>query len=68
MLALSADKTTVSRLITVIERIPPEVIEAIGPAPAIGRDRWVELAAAFQKQPLPDLDRRLASAAFQVGS
>ncbi|WP_202397207.1 plasmid partitioning protein RepB [Teichococcus coralli] len=67
MLALSADKTTVSRLITVVERIPASVVEAIGPAPRTGRDRWVELAAAFQKQPLQELDKRLASAAFQVG-
>jgi ParB family chromosome partitioning protein len=50
MLALSADKTTVSRLITVMQRIPDAVIEAIGPAPATGRDRWVELAAAVQKE------------------
>ncbi|WP_419899195.1 plasmid partitioning protein RepB [Roseomonas sp. USHLN139] len=49
MLALSADKTTVSRLITVVERIPAAVIDAIGPAPATGRDRWVELASLIQK-------------------
>lgn len=67
MLALSADKTTVSRLITVIERIPAEVIEAIGAAPGIGRDRWVELAAAFHRNPPQDLSGRLASAAFRVG-
>ncbi|MFZ6765248.1 plasmid partitioning protein RepB [Pseudoroseomonas sp. WGS1072] len=67
MLALSADKTTVSRLITVVQRIPAAVIAAIGPAPRTGRDRWVELAAAFQRQPLQDLDERLASAAFRAG-
>lgn len=53
MLALSADKTTVSRLITVIERIPEAVIDAIGPAPGTGRDRWVELAVLFQKHGTP---------------
>jgi ParB family transcriptional regulator, chromosome partitioning protein len=47
MLALSADKTTVSRLITVVDRIPARWIDTIGPAPATGRDRWVELAALF---------------------
>ncbi len=54
MLALSADKTTVSRLITVIERIPEEVIEAIGPAPATGRDRWVDLAGLFHQLGTPE--------------
>jgi ParB family chromosome partitioning protein len=50
MLALSADKTTVSRLITVVQRVPAEIVEAIGPAPATGRDRWVDLSNAFHKQ------------------
>jgi ParB family chromosome partitioning protein len=49
MLALSTDKTTVSRLVTVVQRIPAGVIDAIGPAPGTGRDRWVELANGFQQ-------------------
>ncbi|MFC3127355.1 plasmid partitioning protein RepB [Pseudoroseomonas globiformis] len=62
MQALSADKTTVSRLITVVQRIPSEVIDAIGPAPATGRDRWVELASAFQNDGAPsDWQDRLAT-------
>ena len=50
MQALSTDKTTLSRLITVVQRIPAPLIDAIGPAPSTGRDRWVELAAAIQSQ------------------
>jgi ParB family chromosome partitioning protein len=50
MLALSADKTTVSRLITVIERVPADIVNAIGAAPATGRDRWVELANLIHRQ------------------
>jgi ParB family chromosome partitioning protein len=50
MLALSADKTTVSRLITVIERVPTDIVNAIGPAPATGRDRWVELANLIHRK------------------
>lgn len=66
MLALSADKTTVSRLITVVQRIPTEVIDAIGPAPGTGRDRWVELANAFhQGQPPQDLDKQLGGVNFR---
>jgi ParB family chromosome partitioning protein len=46
--ALSADKTTVSRMISVTTRIPPIIVDGIGPAPGTGRDRWVELSNAFQ--------------------
>ncbi len=42
--ALHMDKTLISRLLSVAERIPVELIEAIGSAPAIGRDRWLALA------------------------
>lgn len=65
MLALSADKTTVSRLITVIERIPATVVDAIGAAPATGRDRWVELANLFRQDAAEGLSQMLEGAAFQ---
>lgn len=44
MAALSVDKTSLSRLISSAVKIPHILIEAIGPAPKAGRDRWVELA------------------------
>lgn len=47
MSALSADKTTVSKMLSVINRIPKAVVDAIGPALAIGRDRWHDLATRF---------------------
>ncbi len=48
MAALAVDKTTCSRLISTIRRIPKDLVEAIGPAPKTGRDRWVELAAKIK--------------------
>lgn len=67
MRALSVDKTTVSRLISVVSRIPAEVIDAIGPAPATGRDRWVELANHFREEKAPpSLASLLTSSAFLV--
>ena len=42
--ALHIDKTAVSRMLSVVDRTPLEVIEAIGAAPGIGRDRWLKLA------------------------
>jgi ParB family transcriptional regulator, chromosome partitioning protein len=49
MSALAVDKYGLSRMISVTMRIPLPVIDAIGPAPGIGRDRWVELAEHFQE-------------------
>ena len=67
MQALSADKTTISRLVTVVQRIPGTVVDAIGPAPGTGRDRWVELAALFhQGRPPEDLAARLQRPAFRA--
>jgi ParB family chromosome partitioning protein len=47
MSALSADKTTVSKMLSVVNRIPKRVMALIGPALAIGRDRWHELSTRF---------------------
>ena len=46
--ALSVDKTTISRMISVATRIPAVIVDAIGPAPGTGRDRWVELSNTYQ--------------------
>lgn len=43
MAALNVDKAALSRLIALAVRVPPNIIEAIGPAPAFGRVRWHEL-------------------------
>ena len=45
---LSMDKTLISRLLSVAERVPFEVIHVIGAAPSIGRDRWLALADAIE--------------------
>jgi len=37
----------VSKMLSVINRIPKAVVEAIGPALAVGRDRWHDLATRF---------------------
>jgi ParB family transcriptional regulator, chromosome partitioning protein len=49
MSALAVDKTWVSRMISITKRIPPAVIDAIGPAPGAGRDRWMDLATRFEE-------------------
>ena len=42
--ALAANAASVSKMLSVTARIPRDLIEAIGPAPGIGRERWVELS------------------------
>ena len=42
--ALHMDKTLISRMLSVAERVPVALIEAIGSAPGVGRDRWLALA------------------------
>ncbi|RYG70681.1 plasmid partitioning protein RepB [bacterium] len=49
ILALTANASSVSKMMSVTERIPLSVIEAIGAAPAIGRERWVELSLLVGK-------------------
>ncbi|MGF6160138.1 ParB family chromosome partitioning protein [Ensifer sp. KUDG1] len=44
MSALGVDKAALSKMISVVRRLPIALIEAIGPAPSIGRRRWFELA------------------------
>jgi ParB family transcriptional regulator, chromosome partitioning protein len=49
MAALSIDKTTVSKMLSVVNRIPKTVRAGIGPALTIGRDRWHDLATRFDE-------------------
>jgi ParB family transcriptional regulator, chromosome partitioning protein len=48
MSALSVNKTVVSKMASVTNQIPPEVIQAIGAARATGRDRWYDLSMKFR--------------------
>lgn len=47
MAALAVDKTQLSKLISSVAKIPIDIIEAIGAAPEMGRNRWVALARKF---------------------
>lgn len=48
--ALTTDKTLISRLLQVAEAIPVEIIEHIGAAPSVGRDRWLGFATRWSDQ------------------
>ncbi len=47
-LALSIDGALLTRMSSVTARVPEEIIQAIGAAKSIGRDRWLDLAAAVE--------------------
>lgn len=42
--ALNVDRSGVSRLLKVVDKVPENLIEAIGSAPSAGRPRWEKLA------------------------
>lgn len=69
MQALAIDKTALSRLIAVANRMPSDIVEAVGPAPAAGRDRWLALARAYAEQCLArPVDPLLESQSFLSAS
>lgn len=47
--AMSLDKAEVSRMLSIVEAIPADLIDAIGPAPGIGRRSWQDLADLIHK-------------------
>jgi ParB family chromosome partitioning protein len=63
---LSVDKTQVSRMLSVAERLPLALIEAIGAAPGIGRDRWTGLTQVWNGEGI-DLEDALAILATSAG-
>jgi ParB family chromosome partitioning protein len=50
MLALAVDKAALSHMISIATRVPDTVIDAIGPAPGVGRPRWIELADLIERR------------------
>lgn len=47
--ALALEKSELSRLLQVADAVPPQFVQAIGPAPKAGRARWMALGAIFEK-------------------
>ena len=47
--ALHVDKTQISRMLSVTDAVPLDLIEAIGSAPSVGRSRWLALAARLSE-------------------
>ena len=64
MAALSMEKTQLSRLLSIGRSIPPDIADAIGPAPKAGRPRWDALAEKFKEASREAVDPLLSDAKF----
>jgi ParB family chromosome partitioning protein len=63
--ALTIDGTLLSRMLSVASTVPSHLIEAIGPAKQIGRDRWEDFKKLMaEKANLKVADRILGSEGF----
>ncbi len=63
--ALTIDGTLLSRMLSVASTVPNHVIEAIGPAKQIGRDRWEDFKKLMaEKDNLKIADRLLGAEGF----
>ncbi|HBF32062.1 plasmid partitioning protein RepB [Rhizobium sp.] len=51
--AMSIDKSNLSKMLLLIDTLPPKLIDAIGPAPGVGRPNWQQLAELIEKAPSP---------------
>lgn len=58
MAALSVDRATLSKMLSVAA-LPSEILQAIGPAKAIGRDRWYDLKMLLEKPSRFDAAQRV---------
>jgi ParB family chromosome partitioning protein len=63
MTALSVYKSDLSNMLSVISRVPEEIIEAIGPAPGVGRRGWIDLAERLSDSTVEATVRALVSSA-----
>ena len=59
--AMGADKADLSRYIAIAEAIPPEMVAVIGPAPKVGRPRWLALTDRLKAATLVQVESVLGS-------
>ncbi|MGL5115489.1 MAG: plasmid partitioning protein RepB [Beijerinckiaceae bacterium] len=65
MTALGLAKGDLSVLISVARELPEGLVKAIGPAPKVGKPRWMAFTAALKEAPSDRLDALLQSAPFR---
>ena len=61
MSSLGVDKAALSKMISVAKGVPPDIVRAIGPAPEVGRRRWMELIELLGPQQNEHLLNKLSA-------
>lgn len=61
MSALTVDGTLLSRMLSVAQQIPRDIIDAVGPAKQIGRDRWEGFKKLMAASPNVKLAQQIIS-------
>ncbi|KQV19722.1 plasmid partitioning protein RepB [Rhizobium sp. Root1203] len=63
--AMSIDKSNLSKMLLLVGALPPDLIDAIGAAPGVGRPNWQQLAELLEKASSSDATRYAASEQVQ---
>ena len=63
--AMSIDKSNLSKMVLLVDALPPELIDAIGAAPGVGRPSWQQLAELVEKA-APQVDATKFAASEEV--
>lgn len=62
MAALNVDKQALSKMLIIMRQVSSELVQLIGPAPDVGRRRWMDLAAQVENSDVNALVSVLSSA------
>jgi ParB family chromosome partitioning protein len=57
MAAMSLYKGDLSNMLSVVGRIPDDIVDSIGPAPGVGRRSWMDLAEQLSSSKVNDAAR-----------
>lgn len=68
MSALAVNKTVLSKMQSVTNNVPSDLILKIGPSRGIGRDRWYDLSVLFKEGAVPGIRRLLEQDNFRSAS
>ncbi len=57
MAAMSLYKSDLSNMLSVVGRIPDDIVDKVGPAPGVGRRNWMDLADQLTSSKVNDVAR-----------
>jgi ParB family transcriptional regulator, chromosome partitioning protein len=66
--ALTVDAPMLTRMLSVTSRVPKRLVQSIGPAKTVGRDRWLDLAQLVERPALLAKAEEITADSTYVGS